>query len=297
MRATVRGSSRLGLVAAALVGLASCGGKVVSLGTTGMMSMSVTELIGNVPFCSAGAAHRNACCFAGDDGNVGCGIYPQYPFHSCDPAWTTYPVPGTCCDLGDPTQCGAPPATPPSPPPGRCVYACPPGYSVNDFSGGCCETGSSSTATSSGEWALCIPPSETSDAGDSSTSCDYACPPGWQKSSSAPDVCVNGGESFSQATGAGSGGVVSNAGSGSGGTWVQDPAGTASVGASDGSYCSLSGGQSGEHTYSVTCSNVTQICTCTADSTTRTVAGVTVCQANGNSALVDLWLQGCGFPQ
>jgi len=288
MRATVPGSSRLGLVAAALAGLASCGGRVVSLGTTGMMSMSLDELTDNVPFCAAGAAHRNACCLAGADGNVECGIYPQYPFHSCDPAWTTYPVPGTCCDLADPTQCGAPPAAPPSPPTGQCAYGCPPGYSIDDSTGYCCEGMSSPNLS----WQACDP-------GAPSTTCDYACPPGWQKSSTAPDICVNGSESFSQSTGAdaGSGGVVSNPGSGVGGTWVQDPAGTASLGASDGSYCSLSGGQSGGHTYSVTCSNVTQICTCTEDSTTKTVAGVIVCQANGNSALVDLWLQGCSFPQ
>lgn len=300
MRITAPGSSRLLLVAAALAALASCGGRVVSLGTTGMMSMSLDELTGNVPFCAEGAAHRNACCHAGADGNAECGIYPRSPFNSCDPEWTTYPVPGTCCVLADPTQCGAPPSAPPPPPPGRCVYACPPGYSVDDFSGGCCETGSSSNATSSQEWALCIPPSTlASNAGDSSTTCDYSCPAGWQKSSTAPDVCVNGGESFSQATGAsaGSGGAVSNPGSGSGGTSVQDPAGTASFSASDGSYCSLSGGRSDGHAYSVTCSNVTQICACTKDSTTTTVAGVTVCQANGNSALVDLWVQGCGFPQ
>jgi hypothetical protein len=298
MRTTVAGSSRIGLVATALAALAACGGRVVSLGTTGMMSMSLDELTGNVPFCAVGAAHRNACCHAGAGGDAECGIYPRSPFHSCDPEWTTYPVPVTCCDLADPTQCGAPPAAPPSPPPGRCVYDCPPGYSDDDLSGNCCQGGSSSNGTSSQEWALCIP-SETIAAGASSTTCDYACPPGWQKSSNAPDVCVNGNESFSQATGAGaaSSGAVSNPGSGSGATWVQDPAGTANLVANDGSYCSLSGGRSGGHTYSVTCSNVTQICTCTEDSTTRTVAGVTVCQASDNGALVDLWLQGCGFPQ
>ncbi|HLK39118.1 MAG TPA: hypothetical protein VKU41_20290 [Polyangiaceae bacterium] len=32
------------------------------------------------------------------------------------------------------------------------------------------------------------------------------------------------------------------------------------------------------------------------DSTTTTLAGVTVSEAAGNRALVDLWLQGCGFP-
>jgi hypothetical protein len=294
MRTTVPGSSRLGLAAAALAALASCGGRVVSLGASGMMSMSLDELTADAPFCPPGAAHRNACCHAGADASAECAIYPRSPFHSCDPEWTTYPVPGTCCDLADPTQCGAPPAAPPSPPPGRCVYACPPGYSVDDFTGNCCEGASSPNGTS---WQKCLPPSETSDAGDSTTTCDYACPPGWQKSSNTPDVCVNGNESFSQATGAGAGssGAVSNPGSGSGGTWVQDPAGTANLVANDGSCCSLSGPSRG-HFYSVTCSNVTQICTCTEDSTTKTVAGMIVCQVNGNSALVDLWLKGCGFP-
>jgi hypothetical protein len=285
---------RLRLVAFALAGAAACGGKTESLGTTGLMSISVSQLTGNVPSCPAGDAHRNVCCRATANGDAECGIYPASPFHLCGSGWTTYPVPGTCCDLADPTQCEAPPASAVPPPAGRCVYACPPGFTpdgpVTEATGECCASGPS------GSMCFGWGPDE-GDAGDSSTLCDVACPFGWSKSPAAPDVCIKGSESFSQATGPNSRGVTPILTAAPGETTVPNPDGAASFASDDGVQCALSGGEQGGHSYSLQCSNVTQICTCTEDSKTTTIAGVVVCQVNGNSAIVDLWVQGCGFPQ
>jgi hypothetical protein len=119
------------------------------------------------------------------------------------------------------------------------------------------------------------------DAGASSTTCDVPCPVGWSKSPAAPDLCINGAESFSQATGPDS--------------TVQNPDAAATATTSDGMDCALSGQQGGP-SYSVQCSNVTQTCTCTINGKTTTIAGVVVCQVNDDAALVNLAVQGCGFP-
>jgi hypothetical protein len=137
----------------------------------------------------------------------------------------------------------------------------------------------------------------TDDAGDSSTTCDVACPLGWNKSPDAPDLCIKGSASFSQATGPNSGGFTSIPTPVPGETTVPNPDGAASVASDDGMQCALSAGKQGGPSYSLQCSNVTQICTCAEDSKTTIIAGVVACQVNGNAALVDLWVQGCGFPR
>jgi hypothetical protein len=293
MRATNLDTLRFRLVAFALAGVAACGGKTESLGTTGLMSISVSQLTSNVPSCPEGAAHRNACCDATGNGDAECGTYPASPFHLCGSGWTTYPVPATCCDLADPTQCEAPPSSGVPPPAGRCTYACLPGFTpdgtVTEAAGECCASGPSSTMCYA--WG---PGGD--DAGNSSTNCDVACPLGWNKSPAAPDVCIKGSESFSQATGPNSSGVTPVP-TAARETTVPNPDGAASFATDDGMQCALSGGAQGGHSYSLQCSNVAQICTCTEDSKTTTIAGVIVCQVNGNAALVELWVQGCGFPQ
>jgi hypothetical protein len=127
------------------------------------------------------------------------------------------------------------------------------------------------------------------------TSCDVACPFGWNKSPAAPDLCIKGSASFSQAMGPSSSGVTPVPTAAPGETTVPNPDGAVSSG--DGLECALSAGKQGGHSYTLQCSNVTQICTCTEGSKTTTFAGVVACEVNGNAALADLWVQGCGFPQ
>jgi hypothetical protein len=270
----------------------ACGGKVESLGKTDMQLMASTDVSGSVIPCPTGAAHRNACCQGGPNTAAACGVYPQAPFHACDPDWMTYPDPATCCDLNDPSHCAAPPSVSPPTPTGHCVYACPPGYypagPISPRTGSCCSTPTSPPQNPRGcfGWA----PGSAYDTGQ--TFCDFVCPEGWQPlTPGSPDVCcrsLDGGvECFSQATGpAGtptlpsSGAPKACMGSGGGSSGVSQCACSSTVGA---------------HSYALTCSgsNTTQTCTCTMDGATTATVTSTYCSP---SSLDLLWTNNCHFP-
>jgi len=119
--------------------LAACGGKGVTIGSNGgeLKTVDPTTVTGSAPACAPQAAHPNVCCKGGPNEASDCVGYVNSPFHKCDDGWTTYPDPGTCCDLNDPTKCTAPPPGPP--PPVGCGYACAPGWwPVVNNPGECC---------------------------------------------------------------------------------------------------------------------------------------------------------------
>ena len=118
----------------------ACGGKGVTIGSNSAEQRAVdpTTVQGTVPACAVAQAHPNVCCQGGPTKGSACVAFVNSPFHKCDDGWTTYPDPGTCCDLSDPTNCVAPPPGPP--PPTTCGYACAPGWwPVVNNPGECCQ--------------------------------------------------------------------------------------------------------------------------------------------------------------
>jgi len=270
----------------------ACGGSVESIGTTDMQLVPLTEVTRAVTACAPGAAHRNACCTRGPNTTSQCGLYPAAPFHPCEPDWTTYPDPSTCCDLTDPSHpCGAPPAQPPPLPSGQCTYGCPPGWYATSpitlTSGSCCESPSSGGGSSP---MACFGWGPPGNATPSST-CDYICPAGWQSlTPSAADVCCRtldaGVECFSQATGPVGGATTVSVPSSSP---PQEPA----CAGGPGGGCSCSATTQG-HSYAMTCSGSSsaQTCTCTVDGVT--IATGTSLDCTSSSA-ASIWTNTCQF--
>jgi hypothetical protein len=300
--------------AATVVALSvACGGQVV-LGTNSVQLAEVAPdaVSTTAATCAAGAAHPNVCCNAGPTGST-CGVYRDDAFHPCDPGWTTYPDPRSCCDLNQSSSCAPPPPTSSPAQAGQCLYGCPPGFyataPITASSGSCCSVPQSGGPSGCFGWG----PGGLSDAGSasSSTTCDYVCPAGWQPlTPSSPDVCCRsldaGVECFSQATGPARGGSSAPPGSmvGAGG-FAPTLAGVNCGGSVDGSNCSCSATFGGT-SYSLQCSNTTQRCTCAATDSNGGMggtgsAGMSVCPAadagNSTTAITQYWLNVCGFPQ
>jgi hypothetical protein len=141
--------------------LAACGGKGVTIGSDSgeLKTVDPTTVSGTAPACAPQAAHPNVCCKGGPNEASDCVGYVNSPFHKCDDDRTTYPDPGTCCDLNDPTKCASPPPGPP--PPTGCGYACAPGWwPVVNNPGECCHILPSGNALecAQSDWGYPEPP-------------------------------------------------------------------------------------------------------------------------------------------
>ncbi len=141
--------------------LAACGGKGVTIGSNSaeLKTVDPASVAGSVPACAPQAAHPNVCCKGGPNEASDCVAFVNSPFHKCDEGWTTYPDPGKCCDLNDPSKCATPPPGPP--PPTGCGYACAPGWwPVVNNPGECCRilAGGNALECSRSDWGYPPPP-------------------------------------------------------------------------------------------------------------------------------------------
>jgi hypothetical protein len=133
-----------------------------------------------VTTCPDGSQHASVCCQADANGPPTCEDFPSAPFHACDPGWTTYPDPRTCCSLQDGSCTPAPSG--PVPTTGVCQYACPPGQFA-------APGGTDSTSASFGEAPVSAPSGGTVTAG------------------TGPDPSIS--SSGSSGSGTGTGGAIS----------------------------------------------------------------------------------------